>query len=101
MLTNQILYPKKELDKDFVAGHCAKTVLTLNKPIYVGFCILKLSKLSMYQCHCGFFLRHFNARYLFTDTDSCLVYEIKISTCLISVDIQKVVFITVIQIEKH
>ena len=35
-------------DKNFVAVRCSKAVLTLNKPIYVGFCILELSKLLMY-----------------------------------------------------
>ena len=31
---------QKIFDKNFVAVHCSKTVLTLNKPTYVGFCIL-------------------------------------------------------------
>ena len=30
---------QKIIDKNFVAVHCSKKVLTLNKPIYVGFCI--------------------------------------------------------------
>ena len=34
--------------KTFVAVHCLKTVLTLNKSIYVGFSISELSKLLMY-----------------------------------------------------
>ena len=42
---------QKIFDKNFVAVHCVKTVLTLNKLIYVGFCILELSKLLMYQFH--------------------------------------------------
>ena len=63
-------------DKNFIAVHYVKTVSTLNKPIYVGFCILKLSKLLMYQFHYDYVLKTFNARLLFTDTDS-LVYEIK------------------------
>ena len=42
---------QKILDKNFVDVQCKKTVLTLNKPIYVGFCILELSKLLMYQFH--------------------------------------------------
>ena len=67
---------QKIFDKNFVAFHCSKTVLTLNKPIYVGFSILELSKLLMYQFHCDYVLKTFKAKLLFTDTDS-LLYEIK------------------------
>ena len=71
------LLPQKIFDKNFVAVHCSKKVLTLNKPIYAGFCILELSKLLMYQFHYDYVLKTFNnAKLLFTDTDS-LVYEIK------------------------
>ena len=66
---------QKIFDKNFIAVHCIKTVLTLNKPIYVGFCILELSKLLMYKFHYDYVLKTFNAKLLFTDTDS-LVYEI-------------------------
>ena len=41
----------KVFDKDLVAIHEIKTVLTLNKSIYVGFSILNLSKLFMYDHH--------------------------------------------------
>ena len=67
---------QKILDKNFIAVHSMKTVLTLNKPIYVGFCILELSKLSMYKFHYHYALKTLNARLLFTDTDS-LFYKIK------------------------
>ena len=51
--------------------------MTLNKPIYIGFSILELSKLLMYQFHYDYVLKTFNGvRLLFKDTDS-LVYEIK------------------------
>ena len=68
---------QKIFDKKFVAIHCSKTVLTLNKPIYIGFCILELSKLLMYRFHYNYVLKTFsNTKLLFTDTDS-LIYEIK------------------------
>ena len=68
---------QKIIDKNFVAVHCKKKVLTLNKPIYVGFCVLELSKLLMYQFHYEYVLNTFNnVKLLFTDTDS-LVYEIR------------------------
>ena len=52
-------------------------MLTLSKPIYVGLCILELSKLLMYRLHYNYVLKTFNnAKLLFTYTDS-LVYEIK------------------------
>ena len=64
-------------DKNFVSAHCSKTVLTLNKPVYVGFTILELSKLLMYQFHYDYVLKTFNSvKLLFTDTDS-LVNGIK------------------------
>ena len=54
-----------------------KKTLNLNKPIYIGFCILELSKLLMYQFHYDNVIKTFdNVKLLFTDTDS-LVYGIK------------------------
>ena len=67
---------QKIFDKNFIAVHQIKTVLTLNKPIYVGFCILELSKLLMYKFHYDYLFNTVNVKLLFTDPDS-LVYEIK------------------------
>ena len=44
----------KLFDKDFAAIHEIKPVLMLNKPIYVGFTVLELSKWLMYDFHCNF-----------------------------------------------
>ena len=67
---------QKIFNKSFVAAHCAKTVLTLKKTVYVGFSILELSKLLIYQFHYDYVLKTFNSvKLLFTDTDS-LNYEI-------------------------
>ena len=46
---------QKIFDKNFVVVHQIKSVLTLNKPLYVGFHILKLSKLLMYKFHYDIF----------------------------------------------
>ena len=42
---------QKTFSKNFVALHEIKPVLTLNKSIYLGFSILDLSKLLMYEFH--------------------------------------------------
>ena len=67
---------QKIFSKNLVTIHEIKPVLTLNKPIYVGFSILNLSKYLMYEFHYKYIKSKYSANLLFTDTDS-LVYEIK------------------------
>ena len=45
---------EKIFSKNFAAIHEIKSVVTLDKPIYVGFNILDLSKLLMYEFHCKY-----------------------------------------------
>ena len=103
---------QKIIDKNFVAADCGKKILNLNKPIYIGFCILELSKLLMYQFHYDYVIKAFNnAKLLFTETDS-LVYEIKgcnvyminalkIKNYFILVNMIKIVFILMIVTRKN
>ena len=65
----------KIFGKDYAAIHEIKLVLILNKPIYVGFTVLDLSKWKMYDFHYNFIQKNFYAELLFTDADS-LNYEI-------------------------
>ena len=67
---------QKIFSKNFVAIHQIKSVLILDKPIYVGFSVLELSKLLIYKFHYEYVKNKFDAKLFFTDTDS-LVYEIK------------------------
>ena len=66
----------KIFGKNYAAIHEIKPALMLNKPIYVGFTVLDLSKWMMYDFHYNFIKKNFDAELLFTDTDS-LTYEIK------------------------
>ena len=59
---------------------CKVATLTLNRPIYVGFSALELSKLHMYGFHynhmCVKYPRADQLRLLFTDTGS-LAYDVQ------------------------
>ena len=64
--------------EELVAIHMKKTSLTMNKPVYLGMCILDLSKTIIYEFHYNYIKPEYRdkAKLLFTDTDS-LMYEIK------------------------
>ena len=66
----------KIFGKNYAAIHEIKPVLTLNKPIYVGFTALELSKWLMWDFHYSVIKKHFDSELLFTDTGN-LNYEIK------------------------
>ena len=68
----------KIFNKNLVAVHRTKETLTLNRPAYVGMCILDLSKTLMYDSHYNYIKDKYGdkAKLLFTDTDS-LTYEIE------------------------
>lgn len=67
----------KAFNENLVAVHKIKECLTLNRPAYVGMCILDVSKTLKYDFHYNIIKKMYGdkARLLFTDTDS-LCYEI-------------------------
>ena len=68
----------KIFNKNLVAVHKIKETLKLNRPAYVGMCILDLSKTLMYDFHYNYIKKEYGSRakLLFTHTDS-LTYEIE------------------------
>ena len=68
----------KIFKENLVAVHKIKETLTLNRPAYVGMCILDLSKTLMYDFHYNYIKQKYGSKVklLFTDTDS-LTYEIE------------------------
>ena len=78
-LTSKPTYVSSKIfNENLVAVHKIKETLTLNRPAYVGMCILDLSKTLMYDFHYNYIKRNYGykAKLLFTDTDS-LTYEIE------------------------
>ena len=71
----------KIFGKDYAAIHEIKPVLTLNKPIYVGFTVLELSKWLMYDFH-----------YNFIKKILILIYCLLIQTVLLMKSNQKMFF---------
>ena len=78
-LTSKPTYVSSKIfNENLMAVYKVKETLTLNRPAYVGMCILDLSKTLMYDFHYGYIKRMYGnkAKLLFTDMDS-LMYEIE------------------------
>ena len=78
-LTSKLTFVSSKIfNKNLVAVNKIKETLKLNRPAYIGMCILDLSKTLMYDFHYNYIKKEYGSRakLLFTDTDS-LTYEIE------------------------
>ena len=78
-LTSKPTYASSKIfNENLMAVHKIKEALTLNRPAFVGMCILNLSKTLIYDFHYNYIKEKYGdrAKLLFTDTDS-LTYEIE------------------------
>ena len=68
----------KIFDNNLVAIRKSRLALKLNKPAYIGMCVLELSKMLMYEFDYDYIKNKYDnkSKLLFTDTES-LIYEIK------------------------
>lgn len=64
-------------DEHLVAIEMIRTDALFNKPIYVGMCVLDISKTALYEFHYDYMMNKYGAhcQLCYTDTDS-LIYEI-------------------------
>ena len=78
MVAKPTYVSSKIFNENLVVVHKIKETLTLNRPSYVGFCILDLSKTLMCDVHYNYIKNKYanRAKLLFTETDS-LCYEIE------------------------
>ena len=101
----------KFFHENLVAVELAKVELTLNRPIFVGFAILDLSKTLMYDFHYNYIKQNYpDSTLLFIDTDS-LTYQIQtdneyedsmlISICLIFLGTRKKLYSTMMKTESN
>ena len=77
LISKPNFYHRTIFTENLIAVHMKKTKVYYNKPIYLGMCILDLSKTLMYDFHYNYIKKKYGegVSLLFTDTDS-LAYEI-------------------------
>ncbi|GFU51742.1 uncharacterized protein NPIL_94521 [Nephila pilipes] len=77
-LSSPLLENFEIINEEFSAFKMTKKNLCLDKPIYIGFTILELSKLHMYNLYYDYFKKNYKNKcsLLYTDTDS-LYLEIR------------------------
>ena len=78
MIAKPNFHSRSVFAENLIAVELRKLEVKFNKPIYVGMCILDISKICLYEFHHEYMLPlyHDKSRVMYTDTDS-LVYHIE------------------------
>ncbi|XP_070169356.1 uncharacterized protein [Polyergus mexicanus] len=78
MIAKPNFYSRSVFAEDLVAVELRKLEVTFNKPIYVGMCILDISKIRLYKFHYEYMLPLYRdkCRVMYTDTDN-LIYRVE------------------------
>ena len=98
-IKTNLYVPKKIFDNDLVVIHKNKVILTVNKPVYVGICILDLSKVLIYGFHYNYIKNKYGktqnyysqiliAIYMKLKPRTFMKILVKLKKCLILVIIQ-------------
>ncbi|XP_011698920.1 PREDICTED: uncharacterized protein LOC105456518, partial [Wasmannia auropunctata] len=78
MIAKPNFHSRSVFSENLVAVEMRKLEVKFNKPIYVGMCILDISKTCLYEFHHEYMLPSFQekCKVMYTDTDS-LIYHIE------------------------
>ena len=71
------LQAKKIFGNDLVTISKSKVTLTINKPAYIGICILEMSRMLMYEFHYDYIKNKYDSNSELLFTDSITIYKIK------------------------
>ena len=71
------LQAKKIFGNDLVTIPKSKVTLTINKPAYIGICILEMSRMLMYEFHYDYIKNKYDSNSGLLFTDSITIYKIK------------------------
>ncbi|XP_043465724.1 uncharacterized protein LOC122500722 [Leptopilina heterotoma] len=78
LISKPNFHSRSIFNENLVAIELRKTEILMNKPIYIGFSVLDLSKMLIYDFHYDYMLKKYgkSCKLMYTDTDS-LIYELK------------------------
>ncbi|KYN26658.1 hypothetical protein ALC57_03967 [Trachymyrmex cornetzi] len=78
MIAKPNFHSRSVFAENLIAVELRKLEMKFDKPIYVGMCILDISKVCLYKFHCEYMSPMFqvNCKIMYTDTDS-LIYRIE------------------------